>query len=119
MARRRRRGWRDAYFCAAVDMTVSSAFDESDPAPPPEAPLDGALEGPQAALNGSVSHILLADRDHGVRELVQRSLGDGFHVSAVEDGFAALQAALERPPDLVLVDTSLAMLEGGTLRTAL
>ena len=100
-------------------MTVSSAFDESDPASPPDAQREGVENAASLELNGSASHILLADRDPRVRELVERSLGKGFRVFAVEDGFAALRAALEHPPDLMLVDASLAMVEGCSLRMAL
>ncbi len=81
-----------------------------------EAQLDNA---PPLVLNGEVPHILLAEADADAREHVRRSLGDGFHVTAFADGKAALQAALEHPPDLVLTGVELPTLDGGALIRAL
>jgi signal transduction histidine kinase len=62
---------------------------------PEEAPLPGASGG---------ARILLADDNADMRDYVHRLLSGRYEVEAVADGEAALAAARERRPDLVLAD---------------
>jgi len=65
-----------------------------------------------AAAGGPRSRILLADDNADMRKYVQRLLGDKYAVRAVPDGVAALAAAREEPPDLVLSDVMMPGLDG-------
>lgn len=58
------------------------------------------------------AHILLADDNADMRSYVKRLLGERWSVEAVADGFAALQAARARRPDLVLTDVMMPRLGG-------
>ncbi|MGH7212215.1 MAG: ATP-binding response regulator, partial [Acetobacteraceae bacterium] len=61
--------------------------------------------------------ILLADDNADMRDYVRRLLGAQYHVEAVADGKAALEAAARIPPDLVLTDVMMPRLDGiGLLR---
>ena len=64
------------------------------------------------------TRILLADDNADMREYVRRLLTQrGYEVEAVADGMAALRAARERAPDLVLTDVMMPELDGvGLLR---
>jgi signal transduction histidine kinase/DNA-binding response OmpR family regulator len=65
-----------------------------------------------------VEHILLADDNADMRQYVERLLTDsGYSVTVVADGIAALQAARERKPNLVVTDVMMPRLDGfGLLR---
>ena len=67
----------------------------------------------------SPPRILLADDNSDMREYVRRLLAANYEVEAVADGEAALQAARERPPDLVLSDVMMPKLDGFGLLKAL
>jgi PAS domain S-box-containing protein len=61
--------------------------------------------------------VLLADDNADMREYVRRLLGQQYQVEVVADGVAALAAARERAPDLVLSDVMMPRLDGfGLLR---
>lgn len=61
--------------------------------------------------------VLAADDNADMRQYVARLLAEQFRVEAVPDGEAALAAARERPPDLILTDVMMPRLEGfGLLR---
>jgi signal transduction histidine kinase len=61
--------------------------------------------------------ILWADDNADMRNYVRRLLDDRYDVLAVPDGLAALAAAKEQPPDLVLTDVMMPGLDGfGLLR---
>ena len=64
------------------------------------------------------SRILLADDNTDMRRYIQRLLEHSdYEVESVADGLAALHAARERPPDLVLTDVMMPGLDGfGLLR---
>jgi PAS domain S-box-containing protein len=63
------------------------------------------------------SSILWADDNADMRAYVRRLLGDRFHVTAVADGQAALDAARASKPDLILSDVMMPRLDGlGLLR---
>ncbi|RKH61414.1 PAS domain S-box protein [Corallococcus interemptor] len=62
-------------------------------------------------------HVLLADDNADMRDYVRRSLEGRFTVTAVADGRAALEAAREHPPDVMLTDVMMPGLDGfGLLR---
>jgi DNA-binding response OmpR family regulator len=60
-----------------------------------------------------VAHVLVADDDADIRNLVTFKLTQSGHrVTAVEDGLAALRAAREQPVDLVLLDIRMPGMSG-------
>jgi CheY-like chemotaxis protein/anti-sigma regulatory factor (Ser/Thr protein kinase) len=60
-----------------------------------------------------MAHILVAEDSPDIRELIRMLLESAGHrVNAVPDGRAAVAAAREDPPDLVLMDLSLPILSG-------
>lgn len=60
-----------------------------------------------------MSTILLVEDDPDIRHLVSYKLTKaGFDVVDVADGFAALRAARETPPDLVLLDVRMPRMSG-------
>jgi len=60
-----------------------------------------------------VMRILAVDDDPRILDLLRRGLAyEGYTVDAVEDGTAALAAARDRPPDLVVLDWMLPGLDG-------
>jgi PAS domain S-box-containing protein len=63
--------------------------------------------------------ILLADDNADMRLYVKRVLESDFEVEAVANGEEALQSALARPPDLVLSDIMMPILDGLGLLSAL
>ncbi len=57
--------------------------------------------------------ILVADNDHEIRWLVQYALElEGYATIGAEDGKAALDAAREQSPDLVILDVTMPGLDG-------
>jgi PAS domain S-box-containing protein len=75
---------------------------------------------PQSDTRHPTSKILLADDNADMREYVRRLLAQGgYEVEAVADGLAALNAARERPPDLMLTDVMMPGLDGFGLLAAL
>jgi signal transduction histidine kinase len=82
-------------------------------APPEEhAPERAAGEAPRA-------RILVADDNADMRAYLVRLLADRYDVKAVADGREALAEARARPPDLVLCDVMMPMLDGIALLRAL
>jgi signal transduction histidine kinase/PleD family two-component response regulator len=81
----------------------------------PPAMQDGSH--PDRARRGQ--RIILADDNTDMRDYVSRLLtGQGYTVEAVPDGLAALEAARQAPPDLILSDVMMPRLDGfGLLRT--
>lgn len=78
---------------------------------PPGATPDGARE------TRALPRILLADDNADMRDYVRRLLSERYLVQAVADGEAALVAARENPPDLILSDVMMPRLDGfGLLR---
>jgi len=58
-------------------------------------------------------HILAVDDDPRILDLLRRGLTyEGYSVAAVEDGSAALAAARDQPPDLVVLDWMLPGMDG-------
>ena len=62
----------------------------------------------------TVAHrVLVIDDEPGMRSLMRRGLGlAGYDVETVEGGEAGLEAANQRPPDLVLLDLMMPGLNG-------
>ena len=89
--------------------------------------LPDAEQSPQATLappagitgHGHGERIVLADDNADMRNYVQRLLQEaGYAVEAVSDGRAAIDAALEMTPDLILSDVMMPVLDGfGLIRT--
>jgi signal transduction histidine kinase len=65
-----------------------------------------------AAAHEPRPRILWADDNLDMREYVSRLLAERYDVQAVPNGKAALAAALENPPDLVLSDVMMPLLDG-------
>ncbi|HET8798068.1 MAG TPA: ATP-binding protein, partial [Thermoanaerobaculia bacterium] len=63
----------------------------------------------------SAEHILVADDNADIREYLRRILGRRWQVRVVADGAAALEAARAQPPDLVLTDVMMPVLDGFAL----
>jgi CheY-like chemotaxis protein len=58
-------------------------------------------------------HALVVDDDESIRELFCRALEeDGWTVDEAENGAVALERAAERPPDLVLLDLMMPVMDG-------
>ena len=73
---------------------------------------DAAQSIPHSAFRIPHSRILLADDNADMRDYVRRLLAANCDVEAVTDGEAALEAARERPPDLILTDVMMPKLDG-------
>ena len=65
------------------------------------------------------ARILLADDNADMRAYVGRMLGERWHVSAVGDGAAALAAAREQRPDLLVADIMMPEMDGFALLAAI
>ncbi len=94
--------------------------DALEAAPPTGSILDDGLAA--AALEaapGPRPRVLWADDNADMRRYVTRLLRGSYEVEAVADGEAALEAALARPPDLVLSDVMMPRLDGYGLLKAL
>jgi PAS domain S-box-containing protein len=83
----------------------------------------GLRDDPPAAApreaGAPTARVLLADDNADMRAYVARLLAQRYEVEAVPDGEAALIAARERPPDLVLADVMMPRLDGFGLLRAL
>jgi PAS domain S-box-containing protein len=77
-----------------------------------------ACRGPEADQRAGVRpRVLVADDNPDMRQYLSRLLGGAYEVEEVADGEAALAAARERPPDLMLADVMMPGLDGfGLLR---
>jgi PAS domain S-box-containing protein len=80
---------------------------------PPKVLRTENLGSPSRVEPSTGTRILLADDNADMREYVRRLLTQrGYEVEAVADGMAALRAARERAPDLVLTDVMMPELDG-------
>jgi PAS domain S-box-containing protein len=71
----------------------------------------------QAGRDDDRPLVLVADDNADMRQYVARLLAERFQAVTVADGEAALAAARERPPDLILTDVMMPRLDGfGLLR---
>jgi signal transduction histidine kinase len=72
---------------------------------------------PAQEANDDRPRVLVADDNADMRQYLVRLLAEHYRIEAVADGEAALAAARERPPDLVLTDVMMPRLDGfGLLR---
>lgn len=63
-----------------------------------------------------MKHILVVDDEAPVRLLLEKILESaGYRVTSVPEGTAALKAARETPPDLVICDLSMPVIDGFTV----
>jgi PAS domain S-box-containing protein len=75
-------------------------------------PVTGDLLATTKAPSGERAQVLFADDNGDLRDYVRRLLGAAYDVSLVADGEAALMAARQRPPDLLLADVMMPRLDG-------
>ena len=80
----------------------------------PTVPIEPAQPAGQAR-----PRLLVADDNADMREYLTRLLSPGYALQVVTDGSAALAAARERPPDLVITDVMMPDLDGFALIAAL
>jgi signal transduction histidine kinase len=88
----------------------------ADKAEPSGVPLPASVDQPAHSARSSV---LLADDNADMRAYVRRLLDGRYEVTAVSNGEEALAAALSNPPDLVLTDVMMPVLDGFGLLRAL
>ncbi|MDZ7958624.1 MAG: ATP-binding protein [Aulosira sp. DedQUE10] len=81
--------------------------------------IDSSPASPSSPAPPVSARILLADDNADMRDYVKRLLSQHYNVEAVADGLAALSAARERMPDLVLTDVMMPGLDGFGLLQAL
>lgn len=60
----------------------------------------------------SLSRILLVDDDDNIRTIAELSLEDDFEVDIASSGQEAIDIAMVRPPDLILLDVMMPGLDG-------
>ncbi|MBL8827240.1 MAG: response regulator [Planctomycetaceae bacterium] len=94
--------------------------DDSSPMLDAVSPLASATILVEPASNGTPADhracVFVVDDNADMRQYIVRLLGD-YHVEAYSDGAAALTAASDHPPDLVLTDVMMPRLDGfGLLR---
>ncbi len=60
-----------------------------------------------------MARVLLVEDDHDIAEPLARALGrEGYEVSTAGDGRVALEAVLDAPPDLIILDVGLPGMDG-------
>src|SRR4051794_30758984 len=72
----------------------------------------GVWVAPDAEAHGFRARVLLANDNADMREYLRRLLRQRYEVIAVADGEAALAAARQHKPDLVLTDVTMPRLDG-------
>jgi PAS domain S-box-containing protein len=85
----------------------------------PEPPVANGGQVSAATAGGRRPLVLLADDNADMRQYVRRLLESEHELVSVGDGEAALQAARERRPDLVITDVMMPKLDGFGLLRAL
>jgi signal transduction histidine kinase len=83
-------------------------------------PLDDAPDDlPPPTVVDRGARVLLADDNADMRDYLRRLLSNRWQVEAVPNGEAALRAALENPPDVIVTDVMMPVLDGFGLLRAL
>ncbi|HEX7958358.1 MAG TPA: response regulator [Terriglobales bacterium] len=77
------------------------------------------VEAAQPRPNHDRARVLLVDDNRDMREYVERLLKDRFEVATAENGRAAIDIAIQNPPDLVLSDVMMPEMDGYQLLAAL
>jgi len=93
---------------AARSDEIFSVHDELLPVPCP--PVSGTAVRPR---------VVVADDNSDMRQYLARLLSEQYEVETVADGQAALQAAHKNPPDLIVSDVMMPILDGFDLLKAL
>jgi signal transduction histidine kinase len=93
---------------AAARGEIFSVQDELLPVPCP--PVSGSAVRPR---------VLIADDNSDMRQYLARLLSEQYEVETVTDGQAALQSAHKHPPDLIISDVMMPILDGFELLNAL
>jgi signal transduction histidine kinase len=93
---------------AAVGVEISAVPDELLPVPSP--PMSSTTVRPR---------VLVADDNSDMRQYLARLLSELYEVETTPDGQAAIQAARARPPDLIVSDVMMPILDGFELLKAL
>jgi signal transduction histidine kinase len=70
-------------------------------------------------LEGARPRVLIADDNSDMRQYLARLLSEQYEVETVADGQAAVQATHKRPPDLIVSDVMMPILDGFGLLEAL
>ncbi|KAB8319984.1 response regulator [Tolypothrix campylonemoides VB511288] len=89
------------------------------PIPNPQSPIPSPEQSRRANPQSPIPRVLLVDDNADMRDYLTRILSEHVQVEAVADGAAALAAAQERVPDLVLSDVMMPGLDGFELLKAL
>src|SRR5688572_10772455 len=71
-----------------------------------------ASSAPHSTVPQMQGHILVVDDDAGTRGYLYRLLSPSFRVSVAENGSAALAAVRKEPPDLILSDVMIPVIDG-------
>jgi PAS domain S-box-containing protein len=79
----------------------------------------GELPAPGVPTQAPQVRVLIADDNADMRDYLQRMLSSHYQVDAVADGRAALERILDQPPDLVLSDVMMPLLDGFGLLAAI
>ncbi|HEY9827407.1 MAG TPA: ATP-binding protein [Stenomitos sp.] len=69
-------------------------------------------EPSSAGVSPSLPRIVLADDNADMRDYIQRLLGAQYRVEAVADGMIALQVVQNNPPDLLISDIMMPIMDG-------
>jgi signal transduction histidine kinase len=80
---------------------------------------DGRIDDRQAQEEPRAGRILVADDNADMLEYIRRLLGPKFSLQTARNGTAALEAARRNPPDLVIADVMMPVLDGLGLLAAL
>ena len=100
-------------------MDSLNSVDRLDPSmPAQEADLLLPPRHPAPSVSGKKAHVLLGDDDQEVARAVKLRLRkSGYAVTVAYNGEAGLQAALESPPDAIILDMRMPLMDGLTMLT--
>ncbi len=104
----------DLFNPAAVDADAASSALETGTAPAAKAS-DDAATGSQPVSDGETvhAHLLVVDDNENNRDIVARLLErEGYEVSMAENGAQALEQIKVQPPELVLLDVMMPVMDG-------